>query len=282
MPKFQTEALPALRLIHLELESSPDETSHALHNSLPRPLARHVDIAIIRVAHKTVLAPLLFPVEFLEHEIRQQRRQRPPCGVPSSTGLCPFPITPDSRMARISLSILLSLTRRAIAAISLSWLSRSKNFSKSRSTTQRCRRRYTAAPWLPPEAPNVADEARDCVRERRVPSALQYLHHRLLDKSIQLRRNAHVICQLTPHRMPSCSSARALDPRFFQTPPRGDALALLYPSPPPGWARDFHPQAVEHSATKQRDVRVERPLCFFKVLSLNDFGDYSFLSPPSV
>jgi hypothetical protein len=62
----------------------------------------------------------------------------PPCGVPSSTGLTsPFSITPDSRNARINLSILLSLTRRAIAAISLSGLTRSKNFSKSRSTTQR-------------------------------------------------------------------------------------------------------------------------------------------------
>jgi site-specific DNA recombinase len=43
---------------------------------------------------------------------------------------------PDSRNARISLSILLSLTRRTIAAISRSWFTRSKNFSRSRSTTQ--------------------------------------------------------------------------------------------------------------------------------------------------
>src|SRR6058998_2289053 len=40
----------------------------------------------------------------------------PPCGVPSSTALTsPFSITPDSRMARINLSILLSLP----AALSL-------------------------------------------------------------------------------------------------------------------------------------------------------------------
>jgi len=40
-----------------------------------------------------------------------------------------------------------------------------------------------------------------------------------------------VLCQLAPHRRPSssgsCSSARAFDPRFFQTPPRDDPLALL-------------------------------------------------------
>src|SRR5437660_1371481 len=33
----------------------------------------------------------------------------------------------------------------------------------------------------------------------------------------------------------SCSSARIFAPRFLQTPPRGGALALRYPSPPSGW-----------------------------------------------
>ena len=30
--------------------------------------------------------------------------------------------------------------------------------------------------------------------------------------------------------------------RFFQTPPRGDALAVRYPSPPSGWERTFTPK----------------------------------------
>ena len=42
-----------------------------------------------------------------------------------------------SKNVPINRSTLLSVTFRAIAAISLSWLTRSKNFSKSRSTTQR-------------------------------------------------------------------------------------------------------------------------------------------------
>ena len=40
-----------------------------------------------------------------------------------------------------------------------------------------------------------------------------------------------VNCPLVRHRMPQirfCTSARAFAPRFLQTPPRGDALALRY------------------------------------------------------
>ncbi|MGC1902895.1 MAG: hypothetical protein WA715_03655, partial [Candidatus Acidiferrum sp.] len=34
-------------------------------------------------------------------------------------------------------------------------------------------------------------------------------------------------------------SARIFAPRFLHTPPRGDALALRYPSPPSGWDGTF-------------------------------------------
>src|SRR5207244_7322517 len=59
-----------------------------------------------------------------------------------------------------------------------------------------------------------------------------------------------VSCPLVRHsrlRFGSCTSARVFAPRFLQTPPRGDALAVRYPSPPSGWEKDFHPQAVEHA-----------------------------------
>src|SRR6266567_1712253 len=82
----------------------------------------------------------------------------PPCGVPSSTGLTsPFSITPDSRMARISLSILLSLTRRAIAAISLSWFTRSKE----------------ATTHYPSSAPSGASDRHPCS-----PSVRRYVAQR--------------------------------------------------------------------------------------------------------
>jgi hypothetical protein len=49
-----------------------------------------------------------------------------------------------------------------------------------------------------------------------------------------------------PQRLLSsfCSSARTFAPRFLQTPPRGGALALRYPSPPSGWERDLHPPST--------------------------------------
>src|SRR5437588_2417406 len=47
-----------------------------------------------------------------------------------------------------------------------------------------------------------------------------------------------VTCPLVRHSRlvcGSCPSARVFAPRFLQTPPRGDALAVRYPSPPSGW-----------------------------------------------
>ena len=39
-----------------------------------------------------------------------------------------------------------------------------------------------------------------------------------------------------------CTSARAFAPRFLRPPPRHDALALRYPSPPSGWVGTFTPE----------------------------------------
>jgi len=45
----------------------------------------------------------------------------------------------------------------------------------------------------------------------------------------------------------SCPSARVFAPRFLQTPPRGDALALRYHFSPSGCEEDSHLQAVIHA-----------------------------------
>jgi len=62
----------------------------------------------------------------------------PPCGVPSVLALTtPSCIIPAARNRRISFSTRTSSTRRATRDISTSWFTRSKNFSRSMSTTQR-------------------------------------------------------------------------------------------------------------------------------------------------
>src|SRR2546422_2331834 len=45
-----------------------------------------------------------------------------------------------------------------------------------------------------------------------------------------------------------CPSTRTFAIRFFQTPPHGDSPCVLAsPSPPSGWAEDFHLQTDEHA-----------------------------------
>ncbi len=63
--KAEPEKLPllrsrhrALRLIHLEFELLCDESRNAFHHPLTRPLAAHVEVAIIRVAQVAVSASL--------------------------------------------------------------------------------------------------------------------------------------------------------------------------------------------------------------------------------
>ena len=63
----------------------------------------------------------------------------PPCGVPSVVDdtTRPASMTPASRYLLTSLSTRLSFTVRATRAISTSWFTRSKNLSRSMSTTHR-------------------------------------------------------------------------------------------------------------------------------------------------
>src|SRR5664280_2520226 len=48
----------ALGLIYLELEPSPDKARDAFHHPPPRSDAAHVDVAIVRIAHEAMPAPL--------------------------------------------------------------------------------------------------------------------------------------------------------------------------------------------------------------------------------
>jgi hypothetical protein len=57
----------------------------------------------------------------------------------------------------------------------------------------------------------------------------------------------------------SCPSARAFAPRFLQTPPRDDALAVRYPSPPSGWERTCTSKLSSMRGVQKRAGRDARP-----------------------
>src|SRR5437660_11994990 len=58
------------------------EAFDARHDPLPRPPALHVDVAVpafarTGVTDKAMTAPLQFLVQYVQHQVRQQRRERP-------------------------------------------------------------------------------------------------------------------------------------------------------------------------------------------------------------
>src|ERR1035441_7332957 len=59
----------------------------------------------------------------------------------------------------------------------------------------------------------------------------------------------------------SCPSTRTFAPRFFRTSPRDDSPCVITsPSPPSGWAGDFHPQAAEHAQHTTKPLRGKKEL----------------------
>ena len=53
-----------------------------------------------------------------------------------------------------------------------------------------------------------------------------------------------------------CPSTRTFAVRFFQTSPRDDSPCVITsPSPPSGWAEDFHLQAAEHAQHTTNPLR---------------------------
>jgi hypothetical protein len=84
-----------------------------------------------------------------------------------------------------------------------------------------------------------------------------------------------VLCQLAPHRRPHHPVLvhrlaplihASFRPRLTTTP-----LRFSSPSPPPGWAGDFHPLAVEHVRhTKENPGSFEPGFSFVQPLPLED------------
>jgi len=66
----------AFQRIHCESQRVADEACHAGHHPLARCFAFDHDVAVVGVMGKAVAAPFQLPVELIQYDIRQHRRQR--------------------------------------------------------------------------------------------------------------------------------------------------------------------------------------------------------------
>jgi hypothetical protein len=62
--------------VDLKLEAPFDEAGQALHDPVAGLFAAHVDVTVIRVTHEPVATTLELAIQLIQHEIREQRRER--------------------------------------------------------------------------------------------------------------------------------------------------------------------------------------------------------------
>ena len=62
--------------VDAQLQALLDVVRDARHDPLARPLAVDVDPSVVGEAHEVVPAPIELPVEVVEHDVREQRRER--------------------------------------------------------------------------------------------------------------------------------------------------------------------------------------------------------------
>jgi len=67
----------ALGRVEPELEAPGEEACDARHHPFAGTATAHVDVAVIGIAHEAVAAAFQLPVQFIKHQVRQQRREHP-------------------------------------------------------------------------------------------------------------------------------------------------------------------------------------------------------------
>jgi len=108
--------------IDLKLETPFNETGQIFHDPSASLFAAHVDVAIIRVTHESVATAFKLTIQLIQHEIREQGRERATLRGPFPTVLeYPLLSTPAVKKLRMSRSNRRSATRAATAAIKRSW-----------------------------------------------------------------------------------------------------------------------------------------------------------------
>src|ERR1700749_4428782 len=62
--------------VDLELEAPLDEAGQTRHDPVAGFFAGDVDVTVVRVAHEPVATTFKFAIQFIQHEIREQWRER--------------------------------------------------------------------------------------------------------------------------------------------------------------------------------------------------------------
>src|SRR5450759_4079092 len=192
--KAESQKLPllrschrTLRLIYLELELLRDESRNALHHPLPRPLAADVDITVIRISNEAMTPALQLPVEFVEHEVTEQWRKRTSLRS-SFHARADQPVLhhpgiqecPDELQQPLVLDALGDLAHQSVVIDSIEELFQIEINHPSVTLRDVLLRLTHGVMRRSTRSKPVA-----VLGKRRVPSLLQNLHHRLLDKAIQ-------------------------------------------------------------------------------------------------
>src|SRR5438309_2815989 len=192
--KAESEKLPllrsrhrALRFIHLEFGLLRDESRDAFHHPLTPALAANVEVAVVRVANIAMSSALQLTVEFVEHEVGQQRGKWTPLWSAfhawADQSVLHHPSIqecPDEFQQPLVLDSFCDLTHQFVVIDSIEeFLQIEINHpAVARGNLLlclgHCLMRGSA------RSKTVA-----VVGERRVPLPLQNLHHRLLDPTIQ-------------------------------------------------------------------------------------------------
>src|SRR2546422_1461946 len=197
--KAESEKLPFLRsryralaLIHLEFELLRDESRDAFHHSLTRALAANVDVAVVRVANIAMSPALQLTVEFVEHEVGQQWRKWTSLWSAFHTGADQSVLhhpgvqkCPDEFQQPLVFDSFGDLTHQFVVIDSVEKLFEVEINHPVVACGDVLLRLSYRLMCRSSRSKTIA-----VVGERRVPLPLQHLHHRLLDQSIQHRRDA--------------------------------------------------------------------------------------------
>ncbi len=192
--KTEPEELPLPRScystllpVHLQLDFAFEESCEPPHQALARSLTTDVDVAVVRISHKTMPSSLQLPVKLVEYKIRQQRRKRSALrraflrrlheSVLQHTCLKPAP----NQSQKPSVSYPLGdLTHQFVVVDSVEELFQ---IEIDHPTVSRSDMLVGTRNRLMRRASGTKPVAR--FREGMVPTALQNLHHCLLNQSIQ-------------------------------------------------------------------------------------------------